>query len=81
MKQKFYLLATLLETHENVSDRHNLFISLDDAMRAFEKELADCRGTFNEQCGDTLIDLPRCKEWRTEEGEGYTVTIEEMTPQ
>lgn len=43
MKQKFYLLATLLETHENVSDRHNLFISLDDAMRAFEKELADCR--------------------------------------
>lgn len=80
MEQKFYLLATLIEMQDSVSDGHALYRSLDDAMKAFEQEIADCQENFNERYGSTLIDLPRCKEWRTEDSHGYTVTIEEMIP-
>ena len=40
MEQKFYLLATLIEMQDCVSDGHALYRSLDDAMEAFEKEIA-----------------------------------------
>lgn len=80
MEQKFYLLTTLIELQDSVSDGHALYRSLDDAMKAFEQEIADCQENFNVRYGSTLIDLPRCKEWRTEDGYGYTVTIEEMIP-
>ena len=79
MEQTFYLLTTLIEMQDSVSDGHALYRSLDDAMKAFEDEIADCQENFNVQHGSTLIDLPRCKEWRTEDGYGYTVTVEEMT--
>ena len=36
MEQKFYLLATLIEMQDSVSDGHALYRSLDDAMKAFE---------------------------------------------
>ena len=68
MEQKFYLLATLIEMQDSVSDGHALYRSLDDAMKAFEQEIADCQENFNVRYGSTLIDLPRCKEWRTEDG-------------
>lgn len=80
MKQKFYLLATLIELQDSVSDGHALYHSLGDAMEAFEQEIADCKKKFEEQDGSTLIDLPRCKEWRTEDGYGYTVLVDEMIP-
>lgn len=78
MEQKFYLLATLIEMQDSVSDCHMLYSSLENALNAFEQEVADCQGNFNVKYGSFLIDLPRCKEWRTEDGFGYTVTIEEM---
>lgn len=80
MEQKFYLLATLIEMQDSVSDGHALYLSLDDAMKAFEQEIADCQDNFKVQKGSALIDLPRCKEWRTQDGYGYTVTVEEMIP-
>ena len=63
MEQKFYLLATLIEMQDCVSDGHALYRSLDDAMEAFEKEIAECQENFNERYGSALIDLPRCREW------------------
>lgn len=80
MEQKFYLLATLIEMQDCVSDGHALYRSLDDAMKAFEKEIAECQENFNERYGSALIDLPRCREWRKEDGYGYTVTVEEIIP-
>lgn len=80
MEQKFYLLATLIEMQDCISDVHLLYCSFDNAMKAFEQEIADCHENFNGQKGSTLIDLPRCREWRTEDGYGYTVAVDEMIP-
>ena len=80
MEQIFYLLATLIEKQDSVSDGHALYRSLDDALKAFEQEIAECQENFVVRYGSTLIDLPRCREWRTEDGYGYTVTTEEIAP-
>lgn len=80
MEQKFYLLTTLIEMQDSVSDGHALYVSLDDAMKAFEQETADCQENFDGRYGCTLIDQPLCKEWRTEDGYGYTVAVEEIVP-
>lgn len=53
MEQKFYLLATLIEMQDSVSDGHTLYRSLDDAMKAFEQEIADCQENFNVRYGST----------------------------
>ena len=80
MEQKFYLLASLIEMQDSVSDCHYLYASLDDAVKAFDMEVEDCMENFEGRLGRFLMDLPRCKEWRTEDGYGFIVTIEEMIP-
>lgn len=45
MEQTFYLLTTLIEMQDSVSDGHAPYRSLDDAMKAFEDEIADCQET------------------------------------
>ena len=35
---------------------------------------------FDGQEGETLVDVETCREWRNEDGYGYTVGIEELTP-
>ena len=79
MEQKFYLLTTLIEL-ESVSDGHALYVSLEDAVKAMEQEVSECQENFNVQYGSFVIDLPRCTDWRAEDGYGYTVTIEEIVP-
>ena len=34
---------------------------------------------FDGQEGETLVDVETCREWRNEDGYGYTVGIEELT--
>ena len=74
-----YLVTVLIELNDTcVTDEHHLYASFDDAKRAFNYELAECRENFEGQDGEFLIDLDRCKEWRNEDGYGYTVTIEDI---
>ena len=80
MEQKFYLLTTLIEMQDSVSDGHALYVSLEDAVKAMEQEISECQENFDVHYGSLAIDLPRCREWRTEDGCGYTVTIEEIVP-
>lgn len=80
MEQTFYLLTTLIYGTDDVSDRHTLYAKLEDALKAFEEEVADCQENFNPMKGSFTTDLPRCKEWLTEDGLGYCVTIVEMKP-
>ncbi|MCC8115093.1 MAG: hypothetical protein LIP03_14100 [Bacteroidales bacterium] len=78
-KEKFYLLTALIERSDNVSDSHALFSCLYKAKEAMAQKIAECQALFTEK-GELILDLPRCQEWRDEDGNGYTVTIEEMTP-
>lgn len=75
-----YLVTTLIEMQDSVSDGHALYISLDASLEAMAQEISECQANFNEHSGSTVLELPRCKEWRTEDGNGYTVAIEEIVP-
>lgn len=78
MEQKLYLLTTLVEYADCVSDKHYLFRSWRTAEIAFSNEIRDCAENFTGQRGNFIINLPTCQEWRTDEGNGYTVTLEEV---
>lgn len=80
MEKTFYLLTTLIEKEESISDYHSLYEKIETAMNMFEIELTECAENFEEQKGDFLINLPMCREWRNEDGYGYTVTVEEIKP-
>ncbi len=77
---KLYLLTTLIEYSDSVSDGHSLYSTLAKAKEAMAQEIAECQENFSGH-GELIIDLPRCKEWRNADGLGYTVTIEEVVPQ
>lgn len=79
MEQKcFYLVTTLIEFSDSVSDGHALYASLDDAKRAMAKEVADAAENFNLSHGEYVLDLPYIREWRDADGGGFTIGIEEM---
>lgn len=80
MEQTFFLLTTLIEFDDCISDGHSLFESKEKASEAFITEIRECAENFEGQKGDFVIDLPMCREWRTEDGYGYTVTVEEVKP-
>lgn len=79
--QTFYLLTILIEySPESVSDYHYLFHNLEDAKLHMPLQIAQAAENFEGQSGRTIIDLPTCREWRNDEGFGYTVCIEEISP-
>jgi hypothetical protein len=81
MKQKFYILATLIEKEETTADNHTLYTSLEKAEKAFPLEIENCREQFEGEDGQTLLYLPRYHEWRNDDGDGFSVAIEEVEPQ
>lgn len=80
MEQTFFLLTTLIEFGDCVSDGHSLYDNDEKAKEAFTSEIRECAENFIAEKGEFLIDLPTCKEWRTEDGYGYTVTLEPIKP-
>lgn len=80
MEKTFYLLTTLIEKEESISNYHSLYEKKETAMNMFEIELVECAENFEEQKGDFLINLSMCREWRNEDGYGFTVTLEEIKP-
>lgn len=80
MKPTFYLVATLIEMSECVSDSHTLCSTIEKAEKVFADDVRICQENFPGRDGEFLIDIWGCKEWRTEDGYGYTVSIEEIEP-
>ena len=78
MKPTYFLVTTLIESDDCVSDSHQLYSSLEAAQKAMEHELLEAQENFSDH-GERIIDLPSCVEWRNEDGYGYTVGIEELT--
>lgn len=81
MEQKtFYLVTTLIEWSDCVTDAHALYASLDDAKAAMQREIAEAQENFNLSHGETVLDLPLVREWRDADGGGFTIGIEEIKP-
>lgn len=77
--ETYYLVYVLIECQESTSDCHILYRNLEDAQAAMQKERDECQQNFIS--GEAFTDLERCYEFRTEDGYGYTVGIDELTPQ
>ena len=76
MKHTIYLVSTLIESADCVSDSHQLHTSLESAQRALLNEIEEAKENFFGE-GEIIIDLPRCVEWRNPDGYGYIISIEE----
>lgn len=77
-KDTFYLVYTLIEQNDCISDCHALYTTLDKAKAAMQSELEEASENFNE--GTVLHDMERLYEFRTEDGYGFTVGIDEIHP-
>ena len=79
MKTTFYLVATLIEHYDQPpTDSHSLYGSYADAKKAMRKEIKECMENFTADNGEVILDLNTVYEWRDEDGNALTVTIEEM---
>ncbi len=81
MNKKFYLVTVLIEcSAECIVDAHALYVDYEKAKGAMAVEIESAAENFDGRKGETLVDVETCREWRTEDGYGYTVGIEELTP-
>lgn len=81
MNKKFYLVTTLIEcSAECITDTHALYGNYEKAKEAMAVEIEEAEENFDGLEGETIVDVETCREWRTEDGYGYTVGIEELNP-
>lgn len=79
--QKYYLVTVLIEySAESVTDAHYLCTNINKAKETMSVQIDEARENFADQEGRCVIDVDTCQEWRNEDGYGYTVGIEELTP-
>ena len=79
MKTTLYLVATLIEHYdEPPTDCHTLYADFADAKKAMQTEVEECMENFIDRDGSVILDLDTVYEWRDEDGNGLTVTIEQM---
>lgn len=78
MQKTFYLVATLIEMSECVSDSHILCDTTEKAHELFLEEVRNAAENFDGQSGEIVQEIWGYKEWRNPDGYGYTVSIEEM---
>lgn len=80
--KKYFLVTVLIEySAESVTDAHFLFADFNKAKEAMSVQIEEARENFADQEGEYVVDVYTCQEWRNEDGYGYTVGIEELTPQ
>ena len=74
-----YILYTLVDCGECVSDCHTLYSTLEKAKAAMEVEIQECMKNFRH--GEVKHDFERLYEFMNEDGQGFTVGIDEQIPQ
>ena len=81
MNKKFYLVTTLIEySADSITDAHALYEDYGKAKEAMAVAIEEASENFDGQEGETLVDVETCREWRNDDGYGYTVGVEELTP-
>lgn len=74
-----YIVYVLLDCGECISDCHTLYSTLEKATAAMEAEIQECQKHF--RYGEVKQDLERLYEFMNEDGQGFTVGIDEQIPQ
>ena len=77
-KSAVYLVYTLIEQNDCVSDCHALYATLDRAKAAMNVEIEGAMGNFGK--GEVLHYHEQLYEFRTKDGYRFTVGIYEMVP-
>lgn len=79
MKTTIYLVATFIEHYDQPpNDTHALYADFATAKKAMQTEIEDGMENFAANKGEVILDLDTVYEWRDEDGNGLTVTIQEM---
>ncbi len=79
MKTTIYLVATLIEHYDQPpTDNHSLYADFADAKKAMQTEIKEGMENFTADKGEVILDLNTVYEWRDDDGNALTVTIEEM---
>ena len=71
-----YILYSLVDCGESISDCHTLYSTLEKAKAAIE--IQECMKNFH--YGKVKHDLERLYEFVNEDGQGFTVGIDEQIP-
>lgn len=79
MKTNTIYIHTLVDCGESVSDCHTLYSTLEKAKAAMEVEIQECMKNFRH--GEVKHDFERLYEFMNEDGQGFTVGIDEQIPQ
>lgn len=69
---------SLVDCGESISDCHTLYSTLEKAKGAMEIEIQECMKNFH--YGKVKHDLERLYEFVNEDGQGFTVGIDEQIP-
>ena len=77
-KRQVYILYSLVDCGESISDCHTLYSTLEKAKAAMEIEIQECMKNFH--YGKVKHDLERLYEFVNEDGQGFTVGIDEQIP-
>ncbi len=73
-----YILYSLVGCWESIADCHTLYSTLEKAKAAMEIEIQECMKNFH--YGKVKHDLERLYEFVNEDGQGFTVGIDEQIP-
>lgn len=79
MKQKVFMVYVLIQySAESTTDAHYVFSSLEKAHDAMTREIDEARENFNIEGGEFISRTDRSQEWCNDDGQSYSIGIEEM---
>lgn len=78
--QTFYLLCSLIIKEESTSTEHKLFADKNSAINAMDEEIKRSADNFYFDESKFQKTTGNNYEWRNQDGYGFEVWIEEITP-
>lgn len=76
----YYLLCSLIEMQEGSSTGHTLFADKNEALKAMPEEIKSCSENFNFDESKFERNYADKYEWWNQDGYGFEVWIEEISP-
>lgn len=79
MKQKVFMVYVLIEySAESTTDAHYVYSSFEKAHEAMTREIDEARENFVIEGGEFVSRTDRSQEWCNDDGQSYSIGIEEI---